>query len=270
MSAGGSFTGVLDGVSNVAAAYSLRRLSSAYSGSAVRVRRSSDSTEQDIGFDGSGEFDIVAFSAFVGGGTGYVKTWYDQSGNGRDATQTTTANQPKISLAAINGAPTIYFFNKSLSVPNFVATTPMSLMSVWKIVTDGMMMEVSANLNSASGFWLYGLSPAVFVKFATNQILTNNSSGWIGTSETIASFTYNGSILRLYKSGSGVTSASHTITPTSVTDTLWIGARGGSALSIAGDCAEIVIFSTAISTADHNTIGNDMATRFGLSWTTVT
>ena len=115
VSAGGSFTGVLDGVSNVAAAYSLRRLSSAYSGSAVRVRRSSDSTEQDIGFDGSGEFDIVAFSAFVGGGTGYVKTWYDQSGNGRDATQATPGNQPQIVLSVVNGKPILRFTTSRLS-----------------------------------------------------------------------------------------------------------------------------------------------------------
>ena len=65
---GGGFVGVLDGISNVAAAYSLRKLRTAYAGSAVRVRRSSDSTEQDIGFDGSGEFDSAAFSSFVGGG----------------------------------------------------------------------------------------------------------------------------------------------------------------------------------------------------------
>ena len=108
---------VLDGISNVAAAYSLRKLRSAYAGSAVRVRRSSDSTEQDIGFDGSGEFDSAAFSSFVGGGTGFVKTWYDQSGNGRDLTQATTANQPAITVSAVNSKPALTFdgSNDSLS-----------------------------------------------------------------------------------------------------------------------------------------------------------
>jgi len=51
--------------------------------------------------------------------------------------------------------------------------------------------------------------------------------------------------------------------------TRWLS--GNPDASYAGDITipEFVILS-AISTADHNTIGNDMATRFGLSWTTVT
>jgi len=40
-------------------AYSLRKLRSAYTGSAIRVRRSSDSTEQDIGFVNN-ELDTVS------------------------------------------------------------------------------------------------------------------------------------------------------------------------------------------------------------------
>jgi len=35
-------------------------------------------------------------SSWLGGATGYVATWYDQSGKGNDATQTTLASQPKI------------------------------------------------------------------------------------------------------------------------------------------------------------------------------
>ena len=48
------------------AAYSLRKLLTAYTGSAIRVRRSSDNTESDIGFDGSGNLDTSALLTFVG------------------------------------------------------------------------------------------------------------------------------------------------------------------------------------------------------------
>lgn len=44
------FTGLLDSYPNAAAAYSLRKLKKSYSGSAVRVRRSYDDAEADIGF----------------------------------------------------------------------------------------------------------------------------------------------------------------------------------------------------------------------------
>jgi hypothetical protein len=86
---------LLDTYSGAAAAYSLRRLSGAYTGSAIRVRRASDNTEQDIGFV-SNELDTATLESFCSGTNGFVKTWYDQSGNGRDATQSTAANQPQI------------------------------------------------------------------------------------------------------------------------------------------------------------------------------
>lgn len=84
-----------------AAAYSLRKVNTNYSGNAIRVRRSSDNAEQDFGFNASGNFDETALSAFVGTGAsdnGFVKVWYDQSGNGRDVSQTTAAMQPFIIL----------------------------------------------------------------------------------------------------------------------------------------------------------------------------
>jgi hypothetical protein len=90
-----SFVGLLDTYPNAAAAYSVRKLRGAYSGSAIKVRRSSDNTEQDIGFSGA-NLDTSALTSFCGSGDGFVTTWYDQSGNARNATQTTAANQPKI------------------------------------------------------------------------------------------------------------------------------------------------------------------------------
>jgi len=86
---------LLDTYGGSAVAYSLRKLSSTYSGSAIRVRRSSDNAEQDIGFV-SGDLDTSSLLSFVGAGSGYITTWYDQSGNANDATQATAANQPRI------------------------------------------------------------------------------------------------------------------------------------------------------------------------------
>lgn len=108
-----SGTLLLDDYPNAAAAYSLRKLRSAYSGSAIRVRRSSDNTETDIGFNIVGELDTTALLAFCGVGNGFVTTWYDQSTNVRNATQATLASQPQIvatgTLYFINTKPCIWF-----------------------------------------------------------------------------------------------------------------------------------------------------------------
>ena len=76
--------------------YGTTRMMSGYTGAALRVRRASDNAEQDIGFASTGDIDTAALAAFRGASELFVTTWYDQSGNGYNATQTTAANQPRI------------------------------------------------------------------------------------------------------------------------------------------------------------------------------
>ena len=110
---GGAFVGLLDLYPSASVAYSLRKLSGTYTGNAIRVRRASDNTEQNIGFDALGNLDTTALTTFCSGTNGFVTTWYDQSGNSRDATQTTAANQPQIvssgSVIMTNTKPSFQF-----------------------------------------------------------------------------------------------------------------------------------------------------------------
>lgn len=76
--------------------YGTSRLLTAYTGNAMRVRRSSDNTTQDIAFLSGGGLDTVSLLAFCGAGNGFVSIWYDQSGNANNLTQATTGMQPKI------------------------------------------------------------------------------------------------------------------------------------------------------------------------------
>lgn len=79
----------------VYAAWGVRKMVRGYSGQAIRVRRSSDNMEADIGFVGK-DLDVSALLAHVGAGDGFVKTIYDQSGNSKDFVQGTSTYQPKI------------------------------------------------------------------------------------------------------------------------------------------------------------------------------
>jgi len=93
-----------------AVAWSLRKLSGGYTGAAIRVRRSSDDLEQDIGFDGN-DLDEAALLNFVGAGNGFVPTIYDQAGTGLDFTQTSPSRQGLIVdsgvVNTLNGKPII-------------------------------------------------------------------------------------------------------------------------------------------------------------------
>jgi hypothetical protein len=95
---------------DVRVAYSFRKLSSTYSGSAIRVREGLFNSEADIGFDASGNLDEAALlSHCSSNGTGYIVKWYDQSGNGGDLEQTTALYQPQIvtgnAVIKSNGKP---------------------------------------------------------------------------------------------------------------------------------------------------------------------
>ena len=103
---------LLDDYSGAAAAYSLRLLSSTYSGDAVEVYNGS--SYADIGFDSNGELDTTALAAHCGSNDGFVSKWYCQSGNSNDAAQGVTANMPKIydgttGVVTENGKPAVEF-----------------------------------------------------------------------------------------------------------------------------------------------------------------
>jgi hypothetical protein len=78
-----------------AAAYSLRNLSTTYTGNVVDVRRSSDDAEDSFT---AAEVADGTLTDWVGVGN---DQWYDQSGNDNHATQGTDASQPKIVDAGV-------------------------------------------------------------------------------------------------------------------------------------------------------------------------
>lgn len=142
-------TPLLDTYTGAAAAYSLRKLRTAYTGSAIRVRRSNDNAETDIGFNVFGELDTVSLAAHCGSNDGFVKTWYDQSGNANDATQTTAANQPKIydgttGVVTDNGKPAIEFDDDG-----FTAITGSKSDLLFHTSSEGILFNVG-NLDANS------------------------------------------------------------------------------------------------------------------------
>jgi hypothetical protein len=111
-----SFNGVeippkylLDEYPTASIAVALFKLRSAYTGNCIRIRRASNSNEQDIGFDSNGDLDEAAINSFCSGTNCFIRTVYDQSGNANNITQTTTSRQPQIygsgSIFYQNGLP---------------------------------------------------------------------------------------------------------------------------------------------------------------------
>jgi hypothetical protein len=137
-SGGAPFVGLLDLYPSAAAAYSVRLLKSDYAGSAMEVRRSSDNALQYIGFDANGDLDTTSLLSFVGAGDGFIRTWYDQSGNAKNVEQTTASQQPRIVNSGVvetKGTKNSIFFNSANS--QTLATTAIPLTSGFTAITVG-------------------------------------------------------------------------------------------------------------------------------------
>jgi hypothetical protein len=117
---------LLDQYPNAAAAYSLRKLRTAYTGAAIRVRKdTTGQPEQDIFFTAIGDLDTAALKSFLNARSGFVVKLYSQGDSSTiDFEQGTQASQPRIANLGVidrqNGKPAMIFdgSNDFMDVPS--------------------------------------------------------------------------------------------------------------------------------------------------------
>jgi hypothetical protein len=177
-----------------AAAYSLRKLTPNAT-NCIRVRRSSDNTEQDIGFVANvpnSPIDTTALLAFVGAGNGFVTAWYDQSTNGRNGTQTTATRQVRIvnsgvvedlnSLPCLNTFETNVYRDFQTSFSN-LQNLPVSILSVFKV--DTLPTNVFNNITFHIGGTITAGGGGRYEQLSTNANVNStnrrNISGTVNT-----------------------------------------------------------------------------------------
>ena len=139
-----------------AAAYSLRNLTE-NNISVVRVRRDNDNSEADFT---ATEVSNGTLAAWVGAGNnGFVRTWYDQSGNSKNAEQSNTSKQPKLiesgAIASRSGLDGCLFNGSTTNlVATFNTTSAHYFSGVY--VSEGNSVSSLARNNSFSGLgYLY-------------------------------------------------------------------------------------------------------------------
>jgi hypothetical protein len=109
--------------------YTLFLANSSYAGAIINIRRSSDNVTQDFYADILGNLGTssngtgTSFTSWIGTSTAYVTTWYDQSGNGFHATQTTTAYQPILTWNSTHSAWCVDSQNSSTQFLNLPGTS---------------------------------------------------------------------------------------------------------------------------------------------------
>ncbi len=256
-------------------ALSTRRINSGYTGPLIRLRRSTDSTEQDFGSGlGMGEtIDYSAIDTFLSGGTAHVVKWYDQSGQGRDLQQQTASRQPTFDAGATTGRAV-----------NFSGLSDCHLSSVAQVsggfFSSGPAVSIhhatDNNDNSFATNMAISEEPhdnGGLDYFRTNRYGTVNRFIWMGVQfplspPTTSGNEYNyyhhdGSNLRMDINGSEIGSTSNTTTFNSDGDSFNLGADATNH-EWDGYTYELIIFDSSQSTANSDAIRDDMNSQYSL------
>jgi hypothetical protein len=282
----GGFKCVLDLIFAIASvAYGLRQLSRFWTGAAIRVMRTSDNSELDIGFIGE-DLDVVTLLAFVGLANGEIVIWYDQSGNGRHAVST-AGRRPRIVsngvLQTEGGKPAILFdgVDDYLAAPSPLIDTTHSLFVLFTPKIENQFGAVFGQWSSGQigRFYLIanqissGAASAGFLNLA-NTTATGGGGGSgfaaeVAISNTptlITSISSTGSEQwKLFKNGTEWDSATITSVYTGVNSAIGSLNGTGSLLPFDGTVSELISFPSALSTTDRQTLERNQGKYYSIT-----
>mgnify|MGYP006268675837 CR=1 FL=1 len=258
---GGSF--LLDEYPGAEHAYGLRRLRSAYSGPAIKVRRSTDDAIDYVFFTPSGDLDTTALQLFANGAEVLVEKWYDQAGtwdgsdatDGDDAIQTEPTRQPVIYQASSgivksNGRPSLLFDgSRTLQVGGLQVGSDYSFFA---------QLEAEESFASflrwdASGQLALDSDNGYLVSAGNQQSkLTTNENGLVpGNGSQLASFLLDfGAIGGIQTFVNGQRTSQQTWTDSTASayggSPGYIGSDGGTSDFFSGNITELVLYDSAL------------------------
>ena len=254
-----AFPYLLDDYPTSLMAFSLRKLTGAYAGNIVRVRRSSDDAEQNFGLSGS-YLDTIALKTFVGANDGFVVTWYDQSGNANNATQSTNANQPLIIdngvLERVNGKVTVNFGDESTAYYLVLPTgllngaTNLSYFHVAQIFdivasNDGVFGPSNTNSVGLEILQQAGLAVRGQVRINNVQRVGVGSFIWDSDVQGLTEIFGNPTNVEIYNNGSSVTLTSSVALPALNFNGVYaIGLYNSTSENMSGNIQELIIYNT--------------------------
>lgn len=260
----------LDGVTGALAAYSTRKLRTAYAGFALKVQRLSDNAQQDIGFAADGSLDSATLASFGTSADCRVITWYDQVGSA-NVTQATATSAPQIRNAStnqvINSTRLALTFNGFVLDTGGGSTIPTNVRHWFCVanVTDttGQRGMIGASANGGIEWRVQITTPKQeLLKQATASIGISTSAITANTAG-VFEVTYDATNYSFFKDGAA--DGSGTNAQTISASTLVIGGQASAGEPWIGQIGELVITDVAgdISAATRQAIEANMKAFWG-------
>lgn len=255
---------LLDGLNNVVAARSIRKLISSYSGNAIEVQSISGGATQNIGFS-ENNLDTTALNNFASSNSAYVKKIYGQVGV--TAAQSDFSLCPKIvdagNVIQAGGKPTLFYSNDFLEalIPS---TYPLTIIAVVKISTSTNGAFIKCG--SASTGVGIGVGNGTFDSNGLNLIGLNELIAWVPSNIAISTSTMaivevnaTGSKTDVYLNGVLVASGGSSYAPSG---TYNIG--GYASRFPICSISEDIVFNEIISAATRSNLVANMASYYNI------
>lgn len=269
---------LLDLYPNASGAYSMRKLRTGYTGPLVRVRRSSDNTENDF-YQGASAGDLDTTSG--GGGTslasfcsatdGFVVTWYDQSGNVNNLTQSTASNQPKIvssgTIITDGSKPSMTFDGSndymSLGSALTISGAFTSFSVAKRTSSGGLGVALITSNGNGRGYTPYRYSDNYLYCHNTPGVIYSNTGGTSTSQELLTGYMDGSSVSSsdLYVNGS-ILSGRGQVTQSGATTLDNLGYRSSASEYAAGNIQELIVYTSLNS--NRAAIDTEIKNYYGL------
>ena len=237
-------------------AVGMRKLYSSYTGSALRIRRSTDNVQADFGFTGN-DLNTSAIATFLNGAQGYVTKLYDQSGHviNHDVVQATAANQPLYVASGINGRPVLRFTTSQYMTCNNYFQLPFTVVYAARQTGPTRARVLSSvNNNWLLGWWGGAKAQAYFGGWVSVDAPAADNNAYVYTGSS------DGYTSQIYENGSLVSNNLNTQSWLEGPDGLRLNGKGtgaGSELSNA-EFFDVVVYHSVLSTPGRRAIENSM------------
>ena len=284
VSAPSSTTYFLDTYSGSSLAFSFRQLS----GSATNcIEVTNDSgIAQDIGFS-SGYLDTSAISTHCGSGSGRISKWYDQSGNNRHSSQTSTSQMPLIfqsgimlnvnvkASARFDGGDRLVIASNTVHTGSFYGT---SVIMTSSSIPNGSILNQDDSYNvpstnrvriaqylrtgSANG----GTARIVVFNTSGSNFADNTASIGTNTQMQISSYATSSGTIEVFVNSSSNGSSSYTGTLKTGSHELAIGSNvhGSTPGSYFNGSIQEVILWDGDQSSDRSSIESDIDTYYSI------
>jgi hypothetical protein len=207
----------------------------------------------------------------------------DWSGNGYDFTQATSAKCPTLATNAKNGKPAFNFdgtqiisTSSTVNTSTFPGVTLFIVFASGSSSSDRVVLEHSANFNSFANSWGFFLNPSWVCNNCSSTIyssgayvysgkntndssLTLNQFAYVSTKMTVGS---NDVVLRQNGIITNNTLYSNTVTGLG-NYRLYLGGRADESINFTGKVAEVILFNSALSTTDIQTVESGIVSKYG-------